>query len=725
MILTFFILFPSILFLLFLLVIFIIFINPNFLILGNGYAQREPLDDRSPSFLEAYWTNKPITPSQSPRDSNSLKFEVGPGEGPSTLAVILVNTGRSEITGITGDLTLPEGFKAIRGENNVKSENISVASYNSIVKPGESFPLYFTFGVLNNTKVGPYYGSLKITYSKVLETGQIVSNITVPFRLSGKVILDVILQKQNLITNTPNYLPILLYNKGSADANGVIVTITNISGGTTTINNKDHKNTEKSIVDDNPILYNNSEFNNNSNNSNHNNEQNNLGNSKLTISNTSVHTDKSILTNQTSQTKIYDKSTHNQATTFNVERILANSTALITPVIYPDYSTGGTIQNMNLKIDYNDPYGNKKYLEKSVGLIISPNPPESVLRIEDARNILDINTTSSSNEVLTSNTIKKDTLMLRAGMIESVKIIVSNNGNEELKNVVFSLKSESDSVKLLGDTRWTLNSIEPFSERELSTQIFSSEEVISKPISFILDAEYISGGKSKKDSLSIGAYIQGQITIRTYDVAVENIGGVLNLVGNLLNEGNTVALFTTIEIINNNNSNKISSKLTSKTSQSEDEDLVKQLPLQSLPSPQYLGDLTENSPLPFSIPIDIKSNTENGKYMTNLKINYKDDLRTEHDLVLNETVYYKTLEMDQTNARDKSNSNNILGFPLSNIITMIIVIFILSILIIITIIFVIFTIKKKKNKKSKFYDSLKYQDNDMENFLSDKKDDSS
>jgi hypothetical protein len=716
MTLTFFILFSSVLFLLFILVIFI---NPNFLILGNGYAQREPLDDRSPSFLEAYWTNKPITPSQSPRDSNSLKVEVGPGEGPSTLAVILVNTGRSEITGITGDLTLPEGFKAIRGENNVKSENISVASYNSIVKPGESFPLYFTFGVLNNTKVGPYYGSLKISYSKVLETGQIVSNITVPFRLSGKVILDVILQKQNLITNTPNYLPILLYNKGSADANGVIVTITNISGGTTTINNKDHKNTEKSIIDDNPIIYNNSKTTTTNNNTN--NEQNNLGNSNFTISNISVNTNKNILTNQTSQKKTYDNSTHNQATTFNVERILSNSTALITPVIYPDYSTGGTIQSMKLKIDYNDPYGNKKYLEKSVGLIISPNPPESVLRIEDARNILDINTTNSSNEGLTSNTTKNDALMLRAGMVESAKIIVSNNGKEELKNVVFSLKSESDSVKLLGNTRWTLNSIEPFSERELSTQIFSSEEVISKPISFILDAEYISGGKSKKDSLSIGAYIQGQITIRTYDVAIENIGGVLNLVGNLLNEGNTVALFTTIEIININN--KISSKLTSKTSQSEE--LVKQLPLQSFPSPQYLGDLTENSPLPFSIPIDIKSDTENGKYMTDLKINYKDDLRTEHDLVLREKVYYKPLEMDQTNARDKSSSNNILGFPVSNIISMIIVFFILSILIIITIIFVIFTIKKKKNKKSKFYESLKYRDNDMGDFLGDKKDESS
>jgi hypothetical protein len=703
MTLTFSILFSSILFLLFILVIFI---NPNFLILSNGYGQIEPLDDRSPSFLEAYWTNKPITSSQSQRENNSIKVEVGPGEGPSTLAVVLVNTGRSEITGITGDLTLPEGFKAIRGENDVKSENVSVASYNSIVKPGDSFPLYFTFGVLNDTKVGPYYGSMKITYSKVLETGQIVSNITVPFRVTGKVILDLILQKQNLITNTPNYLPILLYNKGSADANGVIVTITNISGGTTTIGNKDHKN-NKNIIIDNPILYNNSETNN---------INTNLGNNSYTISNTSTNTTKSILTKPTSQKESYDRPLDIQATTFNVERILANNTALIIPVIYPGYSTGGTIQNMKLTIDYNDPYGNKKNLETSVGLIISPNPPESVLSIDEARNILDTNNTNTNTDTITSNTTKKDTLMLRAGMIESAKIIVSNNGNEELKNVVFSLKSESDSVKLLGDTRWTLNSIEPFSKTELLTQIFSSEEVISKPISFTLDAEYISGGKSKRDSLSIGAYIQGQITIRTYDVSIENIGGVLNLVGNLLNEGNTVALFTTIEIINNN---EVSSKLTSNSSQSGN--LIKQLPLQSLPSPQYLGDLTENSPLPFSIPIDIKSNTENGKYKTKLKINYKDDLRTEHGLVLSETVYYQPVEMDQTYASDNS-SSSILGFTISNFMTTVIVIFILSILIVITIIFVIVTIKKRKNKKSKLYKSLKYQDNDMKDFLGDKKD---
>ena len=79
-----------------------------------------------------------------------------------------MNTGRLEITGITGKIRdYQKGFKVIRGENDVKTDNISVASFNSVVKPGESFPLYFTFEVSNDTKVGPYYGSMKIKYSKV------------------------------------------------------------------------------------------------------------------------------------------------------------------------------------------------------------------------------------------------------------------------------------------------------------------------------------------------------------------------------------------------------------------------------------------------------------------------------------------------------------------------------------------------------------------------------
>src|ERR687892_108072 len=210
----------------------VIFAQPN----SNSLS--EQLTDRSPSFLEAYWTDNSesiSSSSSSSSNNNSLKKEVGPGEGASTLAVVLVNKGRSEITALTGYLTLPSsGFRAIEGENFVNSSNITVASHDAIVKPGEAFTLHFTIHVLDDVKVGAYSGNLKLVYSKVLETGQISSSIAVPFRITGKVILDAVSDTQNLIAGSPNDLRILIKNEGSADANGVIASVTDVTDGATT-----------------------------------------------------------------------------------------------------------------------------------------------------------------------------------------------------------------------------------------------------------------------------------------------------------------------------------------------------------------------------------------------------------------------------------------------------------------------------------------------------------
>ena len=157
----------------------------------SNSSSNTTLTDRSPSFLEAYWTdNSGSTSSSSASASNNnnpIKKEVGPGEGPSELAVVLVNKSRSEITALTGYLTLPaSGFRAIEGENLANSSGISVASHDSIVKPGETFYAILHNRCPNNAKVGAYSGLLNLVYPKVLEVGQVSSSITVPFRITGK-----------------------------------------------------------------------------------------------------------------------------------------------------------------------------------------------------------------------------------------------------------------------------------------------------------------------------------------------------------------------------------------------------------------------------------------------------------------------------------------------------------------------------------------------------------
>ena len=150
-------------------------------------------------------------PSANPSSTdltNPMRIEVGPGDGPSKLAVILVNTGRSDITGLKGFLDIPPEFRSIKGENNVTSENISVASYNAVVKPGQSFPLFFTVDVLKNEQ---WIGSVKFELavfkgSRNWEFHQRLGNI--PFRVTGKVILDTTSLTQNLTTGFPNKIAI-------------------------------------------------------------------------------------------------------------------------------------------------------------------------------------------------------------------------------------------------------------------------------------------------------------------------------------------------------------------------------------------------------------------------------------------------------------------------------------------------------------------------------------
>jgi hypothetical protein len=102
---------------------------------------------------------------------------------------------------------------------------------------------------------------------------------------------------------------------------------------------------------------------------------------------------------------------------------------------------------LNLEISYNDAYGTKITTDKSIGIVISPNPPESVLSISP---INVINTSNLGNASANSvngedNTDREeDTILLRAGRIEEVKFLVSNNGDSPLKDVVLSLDSSLD-----------------------------------------------------------------------------------------------------------------------------------------------------------------------------------------------------------------------------------------------------------------------------------------
>jgi len=544
--------------------------------LANSNAQT----DLDPAFQDSYWTDDNTISTSNTSTNDAVKREVGPGEGTATLAVVLVNKARSDITAVKGYLSLPPGFKAIgvipaadMGKNVSELPEYAVDSYDSIIKSGETFTLYFEMSVLKNANVGPYIASLDLVYSKVLETGQItVEDIAIPFRVTGKVILDVISEKYHLIPGSSNMVNITIKNKGTANASGVIVSVNEAAGTSNSLLSSNSSSTanggegRESI----PLI--------------------NIGNN-----------------------------------TFDIGTIPANRTAEINPLVYPSNSASETVQNIDLQISYGDAYGNRKSSDQSVGLVISPKPPQSILNVDAG--------VSSDNQ--------NSSIVLIAGKIQELQFSIANQGKIPVTDLVITLTSQADTVKILGNSKWTFENLIAQSKLNLSTNVFASEDVIGKPIEFRVKIQYVTDEQSTIETINLGSYVDGEIRVRAYDLDVNIIGDRPNLVGNLLNEGNTVALFTTVEML--------------KPPLPEQKSLVR-----NIASQQYLGDLTENSPLPFSIPLTIDNSTKAGTYPVFLKVSYRDNLRIPHELTINGSVDYEPIQ--QTNDEGQS----IFGISSSN-----------------------------------------------------------
>jgi hypothetical protein len=581
--------------------------------------------DNSPGFQDSYWTDN----LSSIPGARQIKQEVGPGEGASTLAIVLVNKARQDITSVRGVLSLPNGFEAASGtiagfsENNTSHNSSDIrsadASLNSVVKAGDTFTLYFDVNVLDTAKVGQYFSNLKLIYSKVLDLGNIEINIPIQFRVPGKVIMDAnIISPDSLVPGAVNNVPISIRNLGSANANGVTVSLRDISR------------------------------------------------SNLTSSSDSLVTS----TDQSAS------SVNLGSTTFDLGRIPQNSSKTVNTLIYPGFDSSGNVQNLDLQISYGDAYGNRKQSSSVVGMVIAPKPPESVISVRTLVNESGTNQEAESGSSMTDMTDKdnQNALIVTAGQIENLKFVISNNSSNPVSNLVLTLSSPSDSVKIVGDSKWTLNLLPPQAEQVFDTKVFAAKSVVGTPVLFNLGLNYIFNGDTKTDKLDLGAYVTGQFKIRAYDFNVTNIAGVPNLVANLLNEGNSLAMFTTVEMVNNSIA-RTNNKLVT-----------------TLPPAQYLGDLDENSPLPLSIPLTIPNNLQAGSYPVSLKITYKDDLRAEHIAIVNATVFY------QPQVQSNSTSGGFLGSAGGNTSILPIMIGIVGIIAIV----VVILLRRRKRSKLKF-----------------------
>lgn len=719
-------------------------------------------------FVDAYWAEN--IPSSSSNNSASgtstsstsevqTQRAVGPGEGPAILAVVLTNTAFSDITGITGYLTLPDGFSSliplsssvIGSDQTFKQNYPAIASISDVVKAGETYTLFFKVNILKTANVGLHTATLRTYYFKTPdpEAGAYrLQTTSVPFVLAGKVVLDTSSSTTDLIPGEVNHVKIQIRNKGTADANNVVVTLNSVGGSiiTSTGDLKTNLNIDSDAAG-------------------------NIPKDNLTAAPSSDQ-------NSTSNYGQQEASSLGSRI-FNLGTISAKSTSELDATILPSFSAGESLQNLNLQVSYTDATGETKTSDEIVGFRVLPNLPEAGLAVnpnalpqttsnptpsiegndadegrrtnnesirtsdsglsvtpsglddsiviknnyyhgvsiaqnqnhrnpinnkmnvanhigtyltsimsddslvkkvsmsdtssrkDNNRNIV----TQDSNNKTGENDNSDDSLTITAGKESTLNFTITNNNRYPIMDAVVSLDSQSTAIAISGPSKWNLERLDPGSHQFYSTTVFASTSMIGSPVSFEVGAQYIMNGRARNDTFNIGAKVIGEIDVDVSNIAINNIAGTPNLIGNLLNKGNTVALFTTIQLLSHGNS----------TDQSQNQSLQNRHPNSTISQsskyvnsqksfgnvsssrstsdlsvgslepvstfPSYLGDLDANSPLPFSIPLALKNNSSPGSYPISLRITYSDDLRIDHALIINSSV-------DLTRSRQRSGDND-------------------------------------------------------------------
>jgi hypothetical protein len=200
--------------------------------------------------------------------------------------------------------------------------------------------------------------------------------------------------------------------------------------------------------------------------------------------------------------------------------------------------------------------------------------------------------------------------------------------------LLLSTTGESEELKIIGNAKWAIDVLEPGQTTTVTTGVFASTNLINIPTYFMFTADFITNGESKTESVNVGTFVSGNIDLQLYDLEVTNISGQMYVVGNILNQGSTTGKFASIDLL----SYPSTQSKTNEQNQINNDGfgLIKNnISVQQ--GPQFLGDLTEDSSIPFSIPIPITSLSP-GEYPFTFKIRYADDLRNFQDIVFNESI---------------------------------------------------------------------------------------
>jgi len=314
---------------------------------------------------------------------------------------------------------------------------------------------------------------------------------------------------------------------------------------------------------------------------------------------------------------------------FNIGVIEPYSKAVIDPILYVNPALADTRQNMQFSIIYFDTYGVKRGAETVINFLVAGGTTETIdFKVTTDKQIIPTVTRTPLTVTLQNignETAKSVEVTINTPLTATVAL------NQEVPDA-----SRSPVSIVGGDGYNRINEIKPGESADVEVIIFASQEAVNTAFQLPVTMLYLDeSGGMKRIQRMVSVYVQGTISLRIMDLGITYIGKEPNLSGFLLNEGTNMALFTTVKLVENG--------------------MIKQTG-----APQYLGDLTANSLLPFSIPVKLVEEKNEGTYPVAVKITYKDDLRNSFEEQIDGKVSYTQPVIERSN-QDSPIINSVTG----------------------------------------------------------------
>ena len=223
-----------------------------------------------------------------------------------------------------------------------------------------------------------------------------------------------------------------------------------------------------------------------------------------------------------------------------------------------------------------------------------------------------------------------------------IVIEVSNDGTAPISgvdivatNTATAISSTTTSVTniekvVILDTNWDIGHINPGSAKYLEADVYIPESLKGETLRIPMELTYFNAhGDRHTISRIVDFYIKGLIDAKIYDVRVIDLSGKPTVIGEIINEGNEIALFGFVTLEPMGDSNII-------------------------PSTHFIDEIDTDSPVPFNVPLEFDGETKYGEHDIRITVRYKDSLRDEKFIIHDATIFINDPSKSQKSDLDPS-----------------------------------------------------------------------